>query len=762
MLQVVLLAICNHACRNLATVNPAVSTINKMGRQRGKKRALKFKDYVGKRHKADESLAFCLKEDSKDSEEVPQEALSSPSAPVPEIDAFVEADEPYLWPNMATSDDSCAQSVRSEPGLDFENPLSDISEAVPQDDILLLSDGGGQSLEQGQDESSEAAPHGCGMDSFVDFVIQLQSRKHVSKDFCRQILAYMCSNGALIAEDLASGWKKSFDSCYSKAISGTPKVHIDIKTSTQDGRDVHMKRVSKFPKKKIELRDLQVDYTLFYVSLKDVVTFHQQCHPMGTNDKIIDIAIDGVPETKSGGVSIDVFSLSFVGCKTVYPLAILRPSRSGMSLSESIIFEPFLRELSSCGLSVRLTVCDAPMRAKVLGMVGHSGKMPCQYCYAKATTKGSHKFFPPASNSNCKLRTNRGLRRAAKALQRVNQKQTGMRRRVTPSMSGVKKVSVLSAIRDIDLIHQVPAERMHLCDLGIVRKMARLSFEGKVKYKMPYKPSNMKHLNRLLQRVRTPCECSRRARPMHLGYWKSEEWRNLYLFMFPCVLQVVRPEQQEVWKLTVYIMRALMLPDELYRSIEHTMPPLVRKWYFSFKDAYGEYACSYNVHTFLHVLEVRKHGPLTASSAVKFESLYGFLKECFAAGTCSTGKQALQAAYIKQTDRHACTRSLTINGKTTSKRDDSIVYTKTGLLLKVDKSTRNNATIRGTKLSTKKGYFLLPGLDFNDVLVFEVEDETEAAANSKKYIVRHEDISGKGALVLGVVSILTTNMLTEL
>ena len=727
-----------------------------MGRQRRKKR-LNFKDYVAKRRKVSGNLPQCLQEESDTSDETHQNAQKDIHPEEPEMGTYGDARTIDFVPLEATEKSDDPTDVH------FEDYLPAISVDAAEEDILSISSAvvehEGRAQNVGIGSSDEEQKPASGMDAFASFIVQLQARKHVSKEFCREIMAYMCANGATISRDLTEGWNKSFMSCHTKALSRTPRVRMNVKASRDDGSEVHFKSVTKFPKKRISKRSLQVDYTLFYVSLQELLEFHRRAHPMGANDKVIDIAVDGVPETKSGGVSIDVLSVGFPGCRLVYPLAILRPSRSGMSLPESIIFEPLLRELTRCSLSVRLVIADAPKRAKVLGIVGHSGKMPCQYCYAKASTERNHKFFPPATTANCRLRTNRGLRRAAKALQKEQAAQKG-RKKAPKVMSGVKEVSVLSAIPSMDLIHQVPTECMHLADLGIVRKMARLTFEGKVKYKIPYKPSSLHLLNKLLSKIRTPCECSRRARPMHLGYWKSEEWRNLYLFMFPCVLDVVRPELQEVWRLTVYILRALMLPDEYYQPTQADMPALVRQWYFAFKDAFGKYACSYNVHTFLHVLEVRKHGPLTESSAVKYESLYGFLKECFAGGTCSTGKQALQAAYLKYTDRHTCARRLTVNGKTTSKRDDSLVYTKEGLLLKVEESTRNGVTIRGKEVLLKKGYYLLPGKDFNDILVYEIEEEP--SANSKIHHVRHEDITGKGARVGNVVSILTTNMLTEL
>ncbi len=727
-----------------------------------KRKAINFKHYVSKRSKASGSLAAYLQEGSE--EEAPKNTEANEEQELsaycePETGAFDDAG----IIDFETLDKDLDTEESESHIVDFEENLSNIGAAEVQDDFQFGGDTEPDPPERAQHagigSSDDDLPPPSGMDAFASFIVQLQARKHVSKDFCSQIMAYMCSNSEAISHDLSEGWSKSFSACHRKALRRTPKVRLDVKASTCDGLDVYFKGVTKFPKKRIDKRGLKEEYTLYYVSLQDLVEFHRKGHPMGTDDGTIDIAVDGVPETKSGGVSIDVLSVGFPGCRIVYPLAILRPSRSGMSLPESIIFEPLLRDLTKCSLSVRLVIADAPKRAKVLGIVGHSGKMPCQYCYAKASTEGKHKFFPPATNSNCRLRTNRGLRRAAKAQQRANARQKG-RKRVQTAVSGVKEVSVLSAIPSLDLIHQVPTERMHLADLGIVRKMARLTFEGRVKYKTPYKASNMHGLNRLLVLIRTPSECSRRSRPMHLGYWKSEEWRNLYLFMFPCVLEVVRPELQEIWRLTVYILRALMLPDEFYKPIKDDMPELVRRWYFEFKEAFGKYACSYNVHTFFHVLEVRKHGPLTESSAVKYESLYGYLKECFAGGTCSTGKQGLQAAYLKYTERHACARSLTINGKTTSKRDDSIVYTKDHLLLKVDESTRNGATIRGKELRVKKGYFLVPGMDFNDVLVYEVEEEMSATRTIHQ--VRHDDIIGKGARVNKVVSILTTNMLTEL
>jgi hypothetical protein len=89
----------------------------------------------------------------------------------------------------------------------------------------------------------------------------------------------------------------------------------------------------------------------------------------------VDISIDGVPETKSGGsgISLTMVCLRFFGCRKVWPWHIIRKTEKGYRLDVETVLRPIVKSLNDLGVTVEVLVADAPMRAFARNQKTHAG-----------------------------------------------------------------------------------------------------------------------------------------------------------------------------------------------------------------------------------------------------------------------------------------------------------------------------------------------------------------------------------------------------
>lgn len=208
------------------------------------------------------------------------------------------------------------------------------------------------------------------------------------------------------------------------------------------------------------------------------------------------------------------------------------------------------------------------------------------------------------------------------------------------------------------------------------------------------------------------------------------------------------------WMVTAFVFRILSFPDELFNQFDtKQVEKLLHSWSLSHQRAFGYQHMVYNSHVFSHMMKVRKHGELTSTSAYRFESFYGPLVKGLCKGTCSTGLQAIRNTFARYLTSHSCHRQLRFNLKITKKRDDTLLYTRSGVLFRLKEI--EGQVLRGLKIETRSLY-LLPGIDFNQALSFRYGGITKELVTCTR-----KDILGKGVKVSDIVSIVTKNVLLE-
>ncbi len=642
-----------------------------------------------------------------------------------------------------------------EDGARFELDLATNLEAVRAEEEqhrVLLSVHNEADIDVGNEELDGAPKRALDVNDISQFFVSLQARRDVPKAVMADIVKYMRQNGADVSRVLGEGQLPSFKSMRLRVEKFIPKISVAVTALDGNGERVELAPRSTYPKTIIRNRDLTVQYTLFYVSLKDVWEWHVRAHPKKTPNQLsrqFDMSLDGVPESRSSGLSIDIVSIRFINCSNIYSVAILQPARKRLGNKDAIVLKPFLDDLAESGLTVRYVIGDAPKRASMQGLKSHAAKAGCPYCYAKKTTG-----YYPASTVNARRRTDEELRERAQAIADGHPAEED---------DGIREPSLLRNIPDFDLIHHVPSESMHLMFLGVVRKMLKLMYKQVgvtnkfARYRAEFRPVSLEPLNRELARAKGLSRFSRRPRDFDSAVYKAEEYRNLVLAFWPAVLKTCPLGTRQAWLRTVYCARACSLPNDLYDNLKAETDygaRDLRKWYIEFEEAFGLEACSHNVHVFHHLDLVRALGPLSKTSASKYEDHYALVKTSYKPGTMSKGKQALESLYLAQASGHFCAKRRKVRMAVTSKIDDRYVYLRDGRMI-VLTEVGPRGRIVGRRVPLKNVDGVLEEGDLADVLVFRANAD-----------VSDESVTARASDVLGIVvfcdefaSVMTWSML---
>ncbi len=635
--------------------------------------------------------------------------VSEPDAWAPPADGDLEHVDELPVGGEPTEEASDVDDDRYEEGvaaaeaeLERERRQRDLFRVLEEEEREVEVDEEGPAVANAPVSSEQA------VDNASKFFAGLQARREVPHAVLSDVVEYLRSNAESFSELLKTNSLPTYRSMRKKVLRSAPKVKLDVNAETEDGDIFTYENRYHFPKKDFEARGLRLIYTHYYVGLKAVKELHQNAHTTDINCQNIDMSLDGVPESKSSGLSIDVLSIRFHGCDNIYTVGIMQPAKKGIKGKDEVLLRPFLKELQETGLVVKRVIADAPKRAVLQGMKTHASTFGCHYCTA---SKVNGKF--PSSTFGGETRTDAEIRRVAEALDAGEDVEA----------RGVKGLSPLRGIRGLDLANDVPTEAMHLICLGIVRRMMRCSYNIGPKMSVAHKPADVEPLNRRLRKCKGLTNFPRRPRDFDPAVWKAHEYRNFILCYWPVLIGTAPKGTLKVWLLTVYLVRALCLPDSLYNRLDRNAfgTDLYRRWYVAFEKAFSVDQCTYNPHCFTHLSKVRALGPLSETSALRYEDHYNIIKKSYRAGTPSLGTQALQTSLLSTMIGHRCKPTYLLRSRVTSRVEDRYVYLNDGrmyMLTDVD-----GVGAKGRRVPNQRVAGLLHGLDFSDVLVFRVETD---------------------------------------
>lgn len=457
----------------------------------------------------------------------------------------------------------------------------------------------------------------------------------------------------------------------------------------------------------------------------------KQCKREG-ND--LHISVDGMSESKSTSVSIDVYSSRFTSCKMICPHRLVRPL-SKYKIDHKEQFVKFLKDISASEALIKSYLADNPKRSIGRDCLCFSALYPCEYCYGKGV-----RYVPNDLHSNSakndlkKLRDklaaeemtgNPEISLIRKEIEKVEKKIKSASRshivwpystshsepRTNQSMldiiekinrsdgklskdeaKGVIGRSPLFDLPHFNFVRDVPVDYLHGGCLGVAKKMVELTFsvgenrERKTKQKLS-KPSDF---NELMQHIKVVREFSRRIRELDFALMKGQEYRNIVIIFFPIVLKCIEPQEKErkLWLQFAYMIRSCVLPKNEFKGVDlNSIIETCDLFYQLYEKLFGEKNCTYNTHVVsCHLIEMRYHGPLTFTSTFPFEAFYGEIRQSFTPGTPSTLKQIFKKILIKRIlSHHTCENTIYYSSTETSLENNTLVYCFVDLTYKIYK-----------------------------------------------------------------------------
>lgn len=312
---------------------------------------------------------------------------------------------------------------------------------------------------------------------------------------------------------------------------------------------------------------------------------------------------------------------------------------------------------------------------------------------------------------------------------------------------GVTGRFILLDIPTFNFVYDTPAEYLHSGCLGLTKRLVELTFDcgNKRQRVTKRKLSSTAKFNKLMLSIKVVKEFGRRARNLDFAVFKGQEFRNLSLFFFPVIIECIEPEAKEItlWLYLAYMFRSSTIPTSEYENISL---PLVReiceKFYKAFEELFGPENCPYNIHVFVaHLLEIRTHGPLTETSAYKFESFYGEVRRSFVPGTNSPLKQVLKTILLKRAiSKHVCENNIFISNYDTSMECNNLIYCykrKEYFIYQV--TNIDNDDITCNKVGMYPAQFKeTPEIDWSTVGVFR-----KGGVSSQESVIQSSEIEGK-------------------
>lgn len=257
-------------------------------------------------------------------------------------------------------------------------------------------------------------------------------------------------------------------------------------------------------------------------------------------------------------------------------------------------------------------ICDAPARALVQCIKGHSAKDGCGYCRWQAVYEDDRIIFPFASHEKLSSVSRDAYLYA--------------------HFSESNQISVSPLADLVDLRNAFVPEYMHCVCLGIFKKMCSYFFVGAKGVRLPCKLSyNQKEvLSQKINEIRKqlPSEFNRRLRDLkNFEFYKATEFRTLLLYLGPYLFGECLPNE--------FYQNFLLLHFSIYCFASPTHCRLnfdiakacIQNFCQGIPDLYRNRLSSYNSHILMHLPDfVHRNGPLDSWSSFLYENYLGIIK----------------------------------------------------------------------------------------------------------------------------------------
>lgn len=257
-------------------------------------------------------------------------------------------------------------------------------------------------------------------------------------------------------------------------------------------------------------------------------------------------------------------------------------------------------------LKLEAMVCDAPARAFLKCVKGHTGYSGCEKCTQEGEYLNNRVVFPIIDAP---------LRQDEDFIE------------MTDEVHHLGASPLLNT--SLGLVSGFPLDFLHLVCLGVMRRLVYLWLKGPLSCRLSSGQVDM--LSEQLQKVRqyTPVEFNRRPRTLkEIDRWKASEFRQLLLYTGPVLLKPFLHAAVYKHFLLFFVGIFILSSKKLFSTYTDYANNALVLFVQHFRKLYGDTYVSYNVHNLVHLAQDAKvHGTLDCFSAFRFENYMKTLKK---------------------------------------------------------------------------------------------------------------------------------------
>lgn len=345
--------------------------------------------------------------------------------------------------------------------------------------------------------------------------------------------------------------------------------------------------------------------------------------------------IDGTPIYKSSKSEFWPVQCDIKGVE-MKPFFVAIYSGTSKPPSAEVFLRPLLNELHMLlenGVSVSRTdsiqikiekfILDAPARAFLKCIIGHSGYYSCERC--EEPGEFLHKI--PLTQAKKSKQSGHVCLLGTTATLRTNE---SFRNQNNPEHHhGSSPLEELP----IDMVRDIPLEYLHLILYGTMKRLLTLWINGTVHFK--FSKGDIEQISRkhIEAGVTKPSEINKPNRSLTcFSFWKATEFRTFLLKTGPVVLRGHLSTEMYNHFLALHCAVTICSSESLQKYLPAAMQ-LFRMFTENFGDLYGDENSTYSSHSVIHVTDdVKRFGVLDKYSAFPGESNLGFLKNLVRGG----------------------------------------------------------------------------------------------------------------------------------
>lgn len=285
-------------------------------------------------------------------------------------------------------------------------------------------------------------------------------------------------------------------------------------------------------------------------------------------------------------------------------------NESKMLYEEGIRFENTL-----FNFSIKYFACDAPARAYLKKIKGHTSKNGCERCKIQGLYSDRRVCFPINTSTD-------------------NRQDTDFFS-INSSEEHIKGKSPLLKL-NIGLMSQFILDPMHLIYLGVMRRLLCCWVEGDRGVRFSKK--NIFDLNLKIQKLRNcmPSDFSRKLRNLdEVKRWKATEFRIFLLYIGVILLgDILNSSLYKHFKL-LHVAIFILSNKNLIETHLSIAEKLLNSFVSQSSVLYGKKFITYNVHSLIHICQdVNLYGPLESYSCFCFENYLGKIKNLVRGNRC--------------------------------------------------------------------------------------------------------------------------------